>query len=92
MNHINIRKFGLAFGVTGALLYFGCALVMFLLGHDSSVKFFNTLFHSIDVSSIIKMDISPVEGLLGLVQTFIISWLIGASIAGIYNVSLNKES
>jgi hypothetical protein len=92
MNHINIRKFGLAFGITGGLLYFGCALVMLLLGHDSSVNFFNTLLHGVDVSSIIRMDISPVEGLIGLVQTFIISWLIGACIASIYNVSSNKES
>ena len=30
MNHISIRKFGLAFGITGALLYFGCALVMLI--------------------------------------------------------------
>ena len=91
MNHINIKKFGLAFGVTGALLYFGCALVMFVLGHDSTVKFFSTLLHGLDVSSIIRMDISPVEELFGLVQTFILSWLIGACIAAIYNVSSNKN-
>ena len=91
MNHINIRKFGLAFGITGALLYFGCALTMLILGHDSTVKFFNTLLHGLDVSSIIRMDISPVEELLGFVQTFIISWLIGACIAGIYNISVNKK-
>ena len=91
MNHINIRKFGLAFGITGALLYFGCALVMLILGHDSTVKFFNTLLHGLDVSSIIRTDISTVEELLGLVQTFILSWLIGACIAGIYNISLNKK-
>lgn len=91
MNHINIRKFGLAFGITGALLYFGCAVVMLTLGHDSMVKFFNTLLHGLDVSSIIRMNISLVEELLGLVQTFILSWLIGACIAAIYNVLLNKK-
>lgn len=91
MNHISIRKFGLAFGTTGAILYFGCALVMLILGHESTVKFFNTLLHGLDVSSIIKMDISPVEELLGLVQTFILGWLIGACIAAVYNISLNKK-
>ena len=91
MNHISIRKFGLAFGITGTLLYFGCAFVMLISGHDSTVKFFNTLLHGLDVSSIIRMDISPVEELLGLVQTFILSWLIGACIAGIYNISFNKK-
>lgn len=91
MDHINIRKFGLAFGITGALLYFGCAVVMLLLGHDSTVKFFNTLLHGIDVSSIIRMDIALVEVLLGLVQTFILSWLIGACIAGIYNATIKSK-
>jgi len=91
MNHINIKKFGLAFGITGALLYFGCALVMLLLGHYSTVKFFNTLLHGLDVSSIIRINISPLEVLFGLIQTFIFSWLTGASIAAIYNIALNKN-
>jgi len=91
MNHIIIKRLGLAFGLTGALLYFGCALVMLILGPDSTVKFFNTLLHGVDVSTIIRMEISPVEALLGLVQTFILSWLIGACIAAIYNVSFNKK-
>ena len=91
MSHINIRKLGLAFGLTGALLYVGCAVVMLTLGHNSTVKFFNSLLHGLDVSSIIRMDIPLVEVLIGLVQTFIISWLIGACIAGIYNVSLTKS-
>ena len=91
MNHISIRKMGLAFGITGALLYFGCAVVMRILGHDSTVKFFNTLLHGLDVSSIIRLDISFGEVLMGLVQTFILSWLIGACIAGIYNVSFKKK-
>lgn len=91
MNHISIRKFGLAFGITGALLYFGCALVRLILGHDSTVKFFNTLLHGVDVSTIIRMNISPVEALFGIVLTFILGWLIGACIAGIYNATLKSK-
>ena len=90
MNHINIKKLGLAFGITGALLYFGCALVMFALGHDATVKFFNTLLHGLDVSSIIRLNISPVEELIGLVQTFILCSLISACIAAIYNSSFKN--
>ena len=91
MNHINIKNLGLAFGLTGSLLYFGCALVMLLLGHDTTVIFFNTILHGLDVSSIIRMKISNIEVLIGLVQTFIIGWLIGACIAAIYNVSFKKS-
>ncbi|WP_394337876.1 DUF5676 family membrane protein [Flavipsychrobacter stenotrophus] len=67
-------------------------MIMLILGHDSSVKFFNTLLHGLDVTSIIRMDISPVEEILVLVQTFILCWLIGVCIAGIHNVSFNKKS
>jgi carbon starvation protein CstA len=91
MNHISIKKLGLAFGLTGALLYFGCVLVMSTVGHDKTVLFFNSLLHGIDVSSVIRMNISPVEELIGIVQTFILSWLIGACVAAIYNVSFKKS-
>ena len=91
MNHINIKKLGLAFGLTGALLYFGCALVMFALGHDATVKFFNTLLHGLDVASIIRTDISPVEEFIGIVHTFILGWLVGAGIAAIYNLSFKNS-
>jgi len=87
MNHISIRKFGLAFGITGGLLYLGCALVMLTVGRESTIQFYNTLLHGLDVSSIIRMDISAVEVVLGIVQTFILCWLIGASIAAIYNTT-----
>ena len=91
MNHISIRKLGLAFGITGALLYLGCALVMLILGHDSTVKYFNSLLHGVDVSSIVRLNISFGEVLMGLVQTFILTWLIGVCIACIYNISFNKK-
>jgi hypothetical protein len=92
MNYISIKKLGFAFGATAALLYFGCALVMFILGHDSTVKLFNNLLHGIDVSSIIRMNISPVEEVLGIAQTFSLGWLTGACVAGIYNVSFKKSN
>ena len=91
MNYINIKKLGFAFGLTGALLYFGCAMVMFVLGHDATVKFFNNLLHGLDVTSIIRLNISPVEELIGIMQTFILCWLIGACIAAIYNASFKNS-
>ena len=92
MNHISIKKLGLAFGTTGALLYFGCALVMFTMGHDNTARFFNTLLHGLDVSSIIRVDVSPLEELTGIVQTFILCWLVGACVAAIYNTSFKTSN
>ena len=54
---INVKKFGFATRLTGALLYLGCAIVMATVGHDSTVKFFNSLLHGLDVSTIVRMDV-----------------------------------
>ncbi len=89
MNGINIRKFGLATGATGVLLYLGCILVMSTVGHEGSIQFFNSLVHGIDVRPIIRMDIPYWEALLGIIETFVIGWLVGACIAGIYNFSIS---
>ena len=91
MNHINIKRFALALGVTGALLYLGCALLMFILGHDNSVTFFNILFHGLDVSSLVRKETLPLEEVLGLGLTFILSWLSGACIAFVYNFLLKRN-
>lgn len=90
MNHINVRKFGLAFGVTGALLHFGCILLMFTVGKEGTIRFFNSIVHGVDFSAVIRVDIPLGEAVIGLVEIFILGWLIGACIASIYNVSIKK--
>ena len=91
MNHINVKKFGFAVGTTIGLLYFGCMLVMFTVGNNGPVLFFNSLLHGLDVSSIIRMDMPIWEALLGFIETFILGWLIGACIAAIYNASMRTK-
>jgi len=53
MNTINIKRFGFAFGLTGALLYLGCVILMSIVGHEGSVKLSNSLLHGLDASSFI---------------------------------------
>lgn len=91
MNHINIRKFGLAVGTTGVLLYLGCILVMLTVGREGTIQFFNNLIHGLDTSTIIRMNVPPIEALIGIVQTFVIGWLVGACVAGIYNFNITKN-
>jgi hypothetical protein len=89
---INVKKLGLAVGLTGALLYVGCVLVMATVGDDESVKFFNSLLHGLDVSAILRTDTPLWEAEIGVVETFVLGWLIGACIAGFYNaVSVKKD-
>lgn len=92
MNTINIRKFGLACGLTGVLLYLGCIIVMLTVGRAGTITFFNSLIHGLDVSSIVRMDVPLWEALIGIIETFILAWLIGACLAAFYNMTMKNES
>ena len=91
MKRIHIRSLGFAAGITAALLYLGCALVMNFTITETTRTFFNSIFHGIDIGNMLRMNISFKETVLGLVQTFIIAWLNGATIAAIYNILIAKR-
>lgn len=91
MEKLSIKRLGLAVGSSGAILYVGCILLMITVGQEGTVKFFNSLLHGLDTSSIIRMNVPIWEAILGIVQTFILGWLIGALIASIYNFGLNPK-
>lgn len=90
MNRIDIKRFGMAWGITFSLLYLGCMLVMWSAGKKGAILFFNSLMHGIDVTTIIRMSMPWWEMLMGVAEIFIIGWLIGATIASIYNLGLKK--
>lgn len=87
MDTINVKRFGLAIGLTATLLYSGCILVMATVGHNGTVTFFNSMLHGIDTTSIIRMSVPFWEVCMGIIQVFIIGWLVGACIAATYNIS-----
>lgn len=89
--NINVKKLGLAFGLTAALLYIGCIILMATVGHNATVNFFNNIFHGVDFSSVIRMDVPLWEAAFGLVQTFILFWLTGACLGAIYKF-LNRSN
>ncbi len=88
---INVKKLGLAFGLTAALLYLGCMLVMATVGHDNTIKFFNNLLHGLDVSSVMRTSVPLWEAGVGIIQIFILGWLTGACIGSIYNALMVKR-
>lgn len=90
MEKLNIKRFGIAVGSTGALLYVGCILLMITVGQEGTIWFFNSLLHGLDTTSIIRMNVPFWQTLLGVVQTFIFGWLVGALIAAIYNFGKNS--
>lgn len=90
MNHIEVKRFGLAIGTTLALLYLGCMFVMATTETTETILFFNSLIHGIDVTDIIRTEMPLWEALMGIVEIFVLGWLTGATVAAIYNVSLKK--
>lgn len=88
MYRLNVKKLGFAFGLTGALIYLGCMIVMSTAGREGTIDFFNSLLHGLDTTSIIRMDVPLWEAGLGTIQTFILGWLVGACIAAFYNAQL----
>ena len=85
MNTLNVKNFGLASGATGASIYLGCFLLMSVLGKDALVKLGNLLFHGVDFSSIMRMNISIGESFLGLIVSFIFWGLVGYVLSLLYN-------
>jgi len=86
---IAIKRFGLAWGVAGTLLYLGCVFIMMAAGKDSVVFFFNSLFHGLDVAPNLRTEMPVWEMILGALKVFVFSWLVGAAaIASIYNASM----
>ncbi len=92
MIRINVLKFGIAWGVTAALLYAGCIILMMSVGREGTILFFNSLLHGLDVSGVIRMDVPWWEAGLGFFQSFVLAYLCGACIAGIYNFSLREAT
>ena len=90
MQYLNIKKLGLAFGLTGALLYLGCMIVMATVGREGTIKFFNSLLHGLDTSEMIRMDVPLWEAGMGSGANFHYCLVAGACVAGFYNVSLQK--
>jgi hypothetical protein len=88
MFQINPKKLGLALGLTVTLLYLGCMIVMFTAGKEGSITFFNSLLHGLDTTTIIRIDVPLTEALLGIVQTFILGWLMGTCIGVFYNIQI----
>lgn len=85
MEKLNVKRFALASGFASVAIYLGCFLIMQLLGEKSLVKLSNLLFHGMDFSNIIRMDIPIEETLVGAVVSFLFWGIAGYLLATIYN-------
>ena len=88
---LSVKRMGFAIGATSALLYVGCVFVMLTVPHDTVVAFFNSIMHGWDVEPIMRWDMLWWEALIGMVEIFILGWLIGALVAVLYNLTADRK-
>lgn len=92
MEKLNIKKTGLALGITGVIFYLACIIIIMLAGHKGSTMFFNALLHGLDVGPVLRTDIPVWEAGLGIVETFVIGGIAGCIIAAVYNFNFTKKN
>ncbi|QEG01506.1 hypothetical protein Mal15_55830 [Stieleria maiorica] len=85
MNKLSIARFGFAVAVACAVSYLGCVFVMMTVPQEVAIRFFNSLMHGVDVTTIMRWDMPLWETVLGVIEIFVLGWLFGALIAGCYN-------
>ncbi len=80
-------RLGFAVGTGIGLTYVSCVVLMAVLPRELAVRFFNSLFHCVNVEPFLHWDMPVSEMLLGVVSTFIIGWLLASVVAGFYNLA-----
>ena len=71
-------------GVVFAGVSLLCALFV-LLFQNTALSFFNNIFHGIDITQVAKSSISLGNIIIGLIEVFILGWIIGWFFAIVYN-------
>lgn len=82
-NKLNTIKVANSLAITVAITYLVC-IVAIRIAPELAVKIGNYLFHGIDISSL-AVTTSVGNSLISLITGTVISWLIGALFAVIYN-------
>ena len=85
------KRLGAAFASAAATFYLGCVFLMTVTGPQDLAFFFNGLFHGLDLRPLLLDPVSPWITVTGLINTSILSWLFGALIAVVYNLSARLD-
>lgn len=86
MERLSVNGLGLALGGTFAMVYLGCAVVMSTVPRDAAVRFFNSITHGVDWTVVMRWETPWWEMIIGVTEVAVLGWLMGAVIAGLYNL------
>lgn len=85
MNKLNPNVVALSLGFTAVIVYSVCLILVALLPLETIVTFTNYLVHGIDFSNIAVKNITTIGAVIGLIEAFIMAWIIGYIFASVYN-------
>ncbi|HUY88236.1 MAG TPA: DUF5676 family membrane protein [Pirellulales bacterium] len=88
---LSVKRFGFAAGATAALLYLGCVFFMLTVPHEAVIDVFNSFLHGWDVTQMMRWDMPWWEAILGVLETFILGWLVGSVFAVLYNLGAPRK-
>jgi hypothetical protein len=86
MHIIDVKRAGFALGSACAVFYLGCVFVMLTVPQEAVVRFFNSIMHGWNVEPIMRWDMPWWEAGIGVLEIFILGWILGALIAVLYNL------
>lgn len=86
MHRFSVWWFALALASSFAVAYLGCVWVMLTVPKETAIQFFNSIMHGVDVTPIMRWEMSWWEMVIGVLEVFILGWLFGALMAVIYNL------
>ena len=90
MEKLNQNVVALSLGVTSAILYILCLIVIAITPVPAVVSLVNSLQHSIDFSGIATKDITFLGSIIGIIGWFIIAAVTGYIFAFVYNWIIKK--
>ncbi|GEM_PF-1793774 len=76
---------GLSLGITSAVLYILCLMLVWITPVSMMTPFVNNLFHSMDFTGMMAKSITISGSIIGIAAWFFISWAAGFIFALVYN-------
>jgi hypothetical protein len=64
---------------------------MLTVPKEAAIRFFNSILHGVDVTSIMRWDMPWTEMVVGVLEVFILGWLFGAVLAVLYNLGADRK-
>ncbi|HLC82893.1 MAG TPA: DUF5676 family membrane protein [Bacteroidia bacterium] len=84
INELNPKRVANTLGIIFAGVSFLCAILV-LIFPGATMNLFSNIFHGIDITQIAKTSISLESIMIGLIEAFILGWIIGWFFAVVYN-------